>query len=75
MAGETTKRNDGISERCSSHLRGIFCHALVLEYDMLLAMQCSSIIYVLFEIKGVKCKICESSSRFSGMKMPPRAVC
>ncbi len=54
-------------ERYSSHLCGIYFHTLVLEYDMHLAMQCSSIIYVLFEIKGVKCKLCESSSGFGGM--------
>ena len=60
-----------------SHLCGIFFHTLVLEYDMHLAMQCSSILYnnYTLEIKGVKCKLCESSSRFGGMKMPPRAVC
>ena len=40
-----------------------------------LAMQCSSIIYVLFEMKVVKCKLCESTSMFGGMKMLPRAVC
>ena len=40
-----------------------------------LAMQCSSILYVLFEMKVVKCKLCESTSRFGGMKMLPRAVC
>ena len=62
-------------ERYSSHLCGIFFHTLVLEFDIHLAVQCSSILYVLFEIKGVKCKLCESSSRFRGMKMPPRAVC
>ena len=32
-------------ERYSSHLCGIFFHTLVLEYDMHLAMQCSSILY------------------------------
>ena len=42
---------------------------------MHLAMQCSSFLYVLFEIKGVKCKLCELSSRIVGMEMPPRAVC
>ena len=62
-------------ERYSNHLCGIFFHTLVLEYDMHLAMQCSSILYILFEIRGVKCKLCESSSRFGDMKMPPRAVC
>ena len=35
----------------------------------------SSILYVLFEIKFVKCKLCESSSMFGGMNMLPRAVC
>ena len=40
-----------------------------------LAMQYSSILYVLFGIKVVKCKLCESTSRFGGMKMLPRAVC
>ena len=35
----------------------------------------SSILYVLFEIKFVKCKLCESSSIFGGMNMLPRAVC
>ena len=62
-------------ERHSSHLCGIFFHTLVLEYDMHLDMQFSSILCLLIEIKGVKCKLCESSSRFRGMKMPPRAVC
>ena len=62
-------------ERYSSHLCGIFFHTLVLEYDIHLAMQCSSILYILFAIKGVKCKLCASSSMFGGMKMPPRAVC
>ena len=42
---------------------------------MRLAMQCSSNLYVLFEIKVVKCELCESSSSFVGMKMLPRAVC
>ena len=42
---------------------------------MHLAMQCSSILYILFEIKGVKYKLCESSSRIVGMKIPARAVC
>ena len=40
-----------------------------------LAMQCSSILYVLFEMTVVKCKLCESTSRFGGVKMLPRAVC
>ena len=40
-----------------------------------LAMRCSSILYVLFEMKVVKCKLCESTSSFGGMKMLPRAVC
>ena len=40
-----------------------------------LAMQYSSILYVLFEIKVVKCKLCESTLRFGGMKMLPRALC
>ena len=62
-------------ERYSSHVCGIFFHTLVLEYDMHLAMQCSSILYILFEIKGVKYKLCESSSRIIGMKMPARAIC
>ena len=42
---------------------------------MRLAMHRSSIIYVLFEIKAVKCKLFESSSRFDGMTILPRAVC
>ena len=61
-------------ERYSSRLCGIFFQTLVQEYDMRLATQCSCILYVLFEIKVVKCKLCESSSRFGGMKMLPRAV-
>ena len=52
-------------ERYSSHLCGIFFHTFVLEYDMHLAMQCSSIIYVLFEIKGVKYKLCVNRHRGS----------
>ena len=44
-------------------------------YIYALAMHCSSIIYVLFEIKVVKCKLCESTSKFGGMKMLPRALC
>ena len=75
MAGETTTRNNGISGRYSSCFGGIFFQTLVQEYDMRLAIQCSSIIYVLFEIKVVKSKLCESSSRFGGMKMLPLAVC
>ena len=59
-------------ERYSSHLCGIIFQTLGQEYDMRLAMQCSSILYVLFEIKVVKCKL---SSRFGVMKMLPRAVC
>ena len=42
---------------------------------MRLAMQFSSIRYVLFEIKVVKYKLCESSSRFVGRKILPRTVC
>ena len=75
MARETTKKNNGVSWRYCSHLYGIFFQTLGQEYDMRLAIQCSSILYVLFEIKVVKCKLCESSSRFVGMKMLPRAVC
>ena len=71
----TTKRNNGISGRYSSRLCGIFFQPLVQEYDMRFAIQCSSILYVLFEIKVVKCKLCESSSRYVGMNMLPRAVC
>ena len=70
LRGTTT-----FQERYSSRLCGIFFQTLVQEYDMCLAIQCSSILYVLFEIKVVKCKLCESSSRFGGMKMLPRAVC
>ena len=62
-------------EKYSTRLFGIFFQILLQEYDMRLAMQCSSILYVLLEIKVVKCKLCESSSRFGGMKMLPRAVC
>ena len=62
-------------EKYSSHLCGIFFQTLAQEYDMRLAMQRSSILCVLFEIKIVKCRLCESSSRFGGMKMLPRAVC
>ena len=75
MAGEKTKRNNGISGE----------EQLSFVWDLLLnpytgivyalAMHCSSIIYVLFEIKVVKCKLCESTSRFGGMKMLPRALC
>ena len=75
MARDTTKRNNGISGRYSSRLCGIFFQILVQEYDMRLAIQCSSVLYVLFEIKVVQCKLCESSSWFGGMKMLPRAVC
>ena len=62
-------------ERYSSRLCGIFFQTLVQEYDMRLAMHCSCILYIPFEIKIVKCKLCVSSSRFGGMKMLPRAVC
>ena len=73
--GRLQRGTTASQERCSSHLCWIFFKTIALEYDMRLAMQCSSILCVLFEIKVVKCKLCESSSRFVGMKMPPRAVC
>ena len=73
--GRQQKGTTAFQERYSSRLCGIFFQTLVREYDMRLAIQCSSILYVLFEIKVVKCKLCESSSRFGGMKMLPRAEC
>ena len=78
MAGETTKRNNDISgEMQYSFVWDLLLNPCTgiggLEYA--LAMPCSSILYVLFEMKVVKCKLCESSSRFGGMKMLPRAVC
>ena len=73
--GRQQRGTTAFQEKNSSRLCGIFSQTLVQEYDMCLAIQCSSILYVLFEIKVVKCKLCESSSRFGGMKMLPRAVC
>ena len=78
MAGETTKWNNGIS----GEVQQSFMWDLLLNpctgiggLVYALAMQYSSILYVLFEIKVVKCKLCESTSRFGGMTMLPRAVC
>ena len=78
MAGETTKRNNDIS----GEIQYSFVWDLLLNpctgiggLVYALAMQCSSILYVLFEMKVVKCKLCESSSRFGGVKTLPRAVC
>ena len=70
--GRQQRGTTEFQEKYSSRLCGIIFQTLVQEYDMRLAMQCSSILYVLFEIKVVKCKL---SSRFGGMKMLPRAVC
>ena len=73
--GRQQRGTTTFQERYSSRLCGIFFQTLVQEYDIHLAIQSSPILCVLFEIKVVKCKLCESSSRFGGMKMLPRAAC
>ena len=73
--GRQQRGTTTFQERYSSRLCVIFFQTLVQEYDMCLAIQCSSILCVLFESKVDKCQLCESSSRFGGMTMLPRAVC
>ena len=79
MAGETTKRNNVISVEVLTVAICVGSSSTPLYWNMTCTLPCSVrlffIIIILFEIKGVKCKLCESSSRFGGMKMPPRAVC
>ena len=69
--GRQQRRTTAFQEKYSSRLCGIFFQTLVQEYD---PQQFLPSIH-LFKIKVVKCKLCESSSMFSGMKMLPRAVC
>ena len=75
MAGETTKEEQWHFRRgtvviCVGSSSKPMYRNMICAYHAVFF-----ILYVLFEIKVVKCKLCESSSRFGGIKMLPRAVC